>query len=64
MAIYETGQRFGMQYTIDVLLGKESSRVLSLGHQKNSSFGSGAQDSKDDWQSLLRSAYPPWICES
>lgn len=53
MAIYETGQRFGMQYVIEILLGKESPRVKTLGHDKLPSFGAGEEGSKDEWQSVL-----------
>ncbi len=53
MAIYETGQRFGMVYITDILLGKESQRTTSLGHQALPTFGGGASLSKDEWQSIL-----------
>ena len=53
MAIYETGQRFGMLYIIDFLLGKESPRVTSMGHQDLPTFGKASSLSKDELQSIL-----------
>ena len=38
-AVYRTGQRFGMGHVGEVLAGRESERILSLGHDKLSVFG-------------------------
>ena len=51
MAAYETGQRFGMTYLIDILMGKESPRALDNRHLDLPTFGAGRDESKDDWQS-------------
>jgi ATP-dependent DNA helicase RecQ len=39
--IYRTGQRFGVNYLIDVLMGRSSERLKSFGHDKQSTFGIG-----------------------
>ncbi|MFI0456153.1 MAG: DNA helicase RecQ, partial [Candidatus Thiodiazotropha endolucinida] len=38
---HRTGQRFGVNHLIDVLLGKESDRILQFGHHRVSTFGIG-----------------------
>ncbi len=52
--VYRVGQRFGMGHVIDVLRGEETERVAQLGHDHLSTFGIGADVSRDHWQSLLR----------
>jgi ATP-dependent DNA helicase RecQ len=51
---YRTGQRFGVGYLIDVLLGKEDDRIKQFGHDKVSTFGVGAEYGKSEWQSVYR----------
>ena len=52
---YRTGQRFGVAYLIDVLLGKtEDERIQRFGHDKISTFGIGGEYSKNEWQSVFR----------
>lgn len=53
-AVYRTDQRFGVSYLIDVLLGKESDRITSFGHDKISTFGIGKEFSKSEWQHIFR----------
>ncbi len=52
--VYRTGQRFGAGHVIDVLLGKATERVTSLGHQHLSTFGIGADTDRKTWQSVIR----------
>ena len=52
--VWRTGQRFGVNYLIDILLGKSNARVESFGHGKVSTFGIGSEFSKTDWQSIYR----------
>ncbi|HTQ11780.1 MAG TPA: DNA helicase RecQ [Fimbriimonadaceae bacterium] len=54
MAVYETGQRYGMTYVLEILLGKESPRSRSAGHEKLPTFGGGAELPREHWESLLR----------
>ncbi len=51
---YRTGQRFGVNYLVDVLLGKANDRVVSNGHDKQSTFGIGDELNATQWRSLFR----------
>lgn len=53
-AIYKTGQRFGANYVIDVLHGKETDRVFQFDHHYLSVFGIGKDLSYDEWRGVLR----------
>lgn len=53
-AVYRTGQRFGASYLSDVLLGKESDRIISFGHNRLPTFGVGTEYSPTEWASIFR----------
>ncbi|MBL0318499.1 MAG: DNA helicase RecQ [Alphaproteobacteria bacterium] len=52
--VYRTGQRFGVSYLIDVLLGKTDDRIQQFSHDKISTFGIGTEYGKQEWQSIFR----------
>ncbi len=52
--VYRTGQRFGAQYLIDVLLGKENERIIRFRHNKISTFGIGGELNEYEWKSVFR----------
>jgi ATP-dependent DNA helicase RecQ len=52
--VYRTGQRFGVAYLVDVLLGKTSERILRFGHDQQSTFGIGQALSVNEWRDLFR----------
>ena len=52
--IYRTDQRFGAQYLIDVLLGKENERIQRFRHNKVSTFGIGNELNEMEWRSVFR----------
>nr|CRH04634.1 ATP-dependent DNA helicase RecQ [Candidatus Magnetococcus massalia] len=52
--IYRTGQKFGMTYLIEVLLGKETDRIVENGHHQVSTFGIGKGRSENTWRSVYR----------
>ncbi|MGR9108836.1 MAG: DNA helicase RecQ, partial [Gammaproteobacteria bacterium] len=52
--IYRTGQRFGVNYLVDVLLGKQDARIRRFGHDRQSTFGIGKQLGANEWRSLFR----------
>ncbi|MFZ2725151.1 MAG: DNA helicase RecQ [Methylococcaceae bacterium] len=52
--IFRTGQRFGVHYLIDVLLGKETERVKQFNHHKQSTFGIGKAVNEEQWHSIFR----------
>ncbi|MGH7046267.1 MAG: DNA helicase RecQ [Stellaceae bacterium] len=53
-AIYRTGQRFGVQYLVDVLLGRDDARIRRLGHDRLKTFGIGSELDRRGWQSVFR----------
>ncbi|TXH69021.1 MAG: DNA helicase RecQ [Thiothrix sp.] len=52
--VYRTGQRFGVTYVVDVLLGKDDERIKQLGHQQLSTFGIGQELTSNEWRTLFR----------
>ena len=52
--IFRTEQRFGVNYLIDVLLGKDDERIRRFGHDRISTFGIGQDLSSDQWKSVYR----------
>ncbi|MCP4873864.1 MAG: DNA helicase RecQ [Gammaproteobacteria bacterium] len=51
--VYRTGQRFGVNYVIDVLMGHARERILQNNHDQLSTFGIGDLDN-NEWRSLFR----------
>jgi ATP-dependent DNA helicase RecQ len=51
---FRTGQRFGVNYLIDVLLGKSNERILGFGHDRLSVYGIGTELSVSEWRSVFR----------
>ena len=52
--IYRTEQRFGVNYLIDVLLGKDNERIKRFAHDKQSTFGIGKDLKEGQWRSVFR----------
>jgi ATP-dependent DNA helicase RecQ len=52
--VYRVGQRFGAGHVIDVLRGSKKERLLSLGHDRLSTYGIGESESQEYWGGLLR----------
>ncbi|PPK50526.1 DNA helicase RecQ [Marinobacter persicus] len=52
--VYRTGQRFGVNYIIDVLRGSENERIIQAGHQTVSTYGIGADLKAAEWKSVFR----------
>ncbi|MBK1731512.1 DNA helicase RecQ [Thiococcus pfennigii] len=53
-AIYRTGQRFGVNYLIDVLRGSDNARIRDLGHDRLKVFGLGRDLAATSWRSVFR----------
>ena len=51
--VFRTGQRFGVNYVIDVLIGNARERIIQNGHDQLSTFGIGDLDN-NEWRSLFR----------
>ena len=52
--IYRTGERFGVAYITDVLLGEETERMKNFRHDKVSTFGIGKELNRQGWKSVFR----------
>jgi ATP-dependent DNA helicase RecQ len=53
-SIYRTGSRFGVFHLIDVLLGRQTEKVLSFNHHQQSTFGIGKELDEQQWHSVFR----------
>ena len=53
-AVYRSGQRFGAGHVVDVLLGGNTERIRSLGHDQLSVYGIGKELDRGQWRALLR----------
>jgi ATP-dependent DNA helicase RecQ len=52
--VHRTGQRFGVNYLIDVLLGKDDERIQRFGHDAITTFGIGRDLSTPEWRGIYR----------
>ena len=52
--IYRTGQRFGVGYLTDILLGRVNDRIESNGHTHLSTYGIGRNIDYQQWRILFR----------
>ncbi len=50
----ERGQAYGAGHLIDILLGKETDRVRTLGHDRLSTFGIGSELTDVEWRGVVR----------
>src|SRR5437868_7333934 len=53
-AVYRTGERFGAQHLVDVLVGNATERVCRLGHDRIKTFGVGTELDRAGWLSVVR----------
>ena len=53
-AVYRTGQRFGANHLVDVLLGADTERLRSLSHDQLSVYGIGNELDREQWKALVR----------
>lgn len=52
--VYRSGQRFGVNYLVNILRGKQDERIQANGHDALTTFGIGADDSIQHWRTLYR----------
>jgi len=52
--VYRTGQRFGVGYLIDVLLGKDTERIQAQRHDRLSVHGIGTEFDARQWRGVFR----------
>ncbi|MGB1311457.1 MAG: DNA helicase RecQ, partial [Leucothrix sp.] len=54
-AVYRSGQSFGVNYVVDILIGKNTDqRIINHGHDKLAVFGMGKHHTQVDWRSIFR----------
>lgn len=53
-AVHRTGQRFGVQYLVDVLLARDDPRIQQWGHHQLRVYGIGKELSANAWRALFR----------
>lgn len=55
-AVNQLDERFGIDYVVDIVLGKKNPQISTFKHNKLSSYGAGLIMEMDDnfWQSLIR----------
>ncbi|WP_263833190.1 DNA helicase RecQ [Sulfurospirillum oryzae] len=51
-SVYRTGQRFGLHYVVDVLMGSHNEKIEQNGHESLSVFGIGKDKTKAQWHSI------------
>ena len=52
--IHRTGQRFGVQYLVDVLIARAEPRIHQNGHDRLSVYGIGQELSANAWRAVFR----------
>ena len=52
--IFRTGQRFGVGYLTDILMGRSNDRIKMNGHTELSTFGIGRDTDYQQWRVLFR----------
>jgi len=52
--VHRTGQRFGVNYLIDVMRGSDHQRIKQFGHEQLSTYGIGKEHSATEWRGLFR----------
>src|SRR5215467_16335056 len=56
-AIVRTGERFGTEHLISVLLGEETDAIRNFRHDALPTFGVGKEHSRNEWRSIFRQLY-------
>jgi ATP-dependent DNA helicase RecQ len=52
--VHRTGQRFGVNYLIDVLLGKDNDRIKRFAHHQVTTYGIGTEFKSAEWRGIYR----------
>jgi ATP-dependent DNA helicase RecQ len=62
-AVVRTGERFGIEHLIAVLLGETGEAVTRNGHDALPTFGVGAGRPRNDWRAIFRQLYALGLAE-
>ena len=52
--VYRSGQNFGVNHLIDILLGKSTEKISRFGHDRLSTYGIGKDLDQTTWRSVFR----------
>ncbi len=52
--VHRTDQRFGVNYLVDVLVGKENDRIKQFGHDSLNVYGLGKEYDAKQWRTIFR----------
>jgi ATP-dependent DNA helicase RecQ len=56
-AIVRTGERFGTEHLINLLLGEETEAIRNFRHDALPTFGVGKEYNRNEWRSIFRQLY-------
>jgi len=56
-AIVRTGERFGTEHLISLLLGEETEAIRNFRHDALPTFGVGKEHNRNEWRSIFRQLY-------
>jgi ATP-dependent DNA helicase RecQ len=56
-AMLRTGERFGTEHLVSILLGEDGEAIQKFGHQSLPTFGVGKEFSRAQWRSVFRQLY-------
>jgi ATP-dependent DNA helicase RecQ len=60
-AILRTGERFGTEHLVSLLLGEETEAIRNFRHHALPTFGVGKEFSRNEWRSIFRQLYAAGI---
>ena len=60
-AILRTGERFGTEHLISLLIGEETEQIAKFNHARLPTFGVGREKNRNEWRSVFRQLYAAGI---
>ncbi len=60
-AILRTGERFGTEHLVSILIGETTEQTEKFNHQALPTFGVGKDKSRNEWRSIFRQLYAAGI---
>jgi ATP-dependent DNA helicase RecQ len=60
-AILRTGERFGTEHLVSLLVGEETEQIVKFNHQALPTFGVGKDKNRNEWRSIFRQLYASGI---
>ncbi len=60
-AVLRTGERFGTEHLVNLLVGDETEAIRKFSHQALPTFGVGTEFTRNEWRSIFRQLYAAGI---